>query len=103
MNETDRMYRLTSALDAARRAYRALAQLPTLPSDRELARSGAYRSLLQAGAQIRMCASRELFVQISARLFADEPTIAARASRELPQLWAGLADWPVAEPPHTLH
>jgi len=103
MNDTDRMARLTSAVDVARQAYRALAQHPELPSDRELARSGEYRSLLQAGTQIRLSASRDEFVATQTRLYTDDPALSARAARDLERLWAGLADWPVAEPPHTLH
>lgn len=103
MNDPDRDYRLAHAVDTARRAYRALAQLPVLPSDQELARSGEYRSLLQAGAQIRLCAGRDGFVEMQNRLYADDPGLSARASCDLERLWAGLVDWPVAEPPHTLH
>jgi len=103
MNDADRGFRLAQAVEVARRAYRALAQQPKLPSDCELARSGEYRSLLQAGAQIRMCASRDMFVATQTRLYADDPDLSARASHDLARLWAGLADWPVAEPPRTLH
>ena len=103
MNETDRMARLTSAVDVARQAYRALAQHPELPSDRELARSGEYRSLLHAGALIRTFGNRALFLATQTRLYADDPALSARAARDLERLWAGLADWPMAEPPHTLH
>jgi len=103
MNETDRMERLTSAVDVARQAYRALAQHPELPSDRELARSGDYRSLLHAGALIRTFGSRAMFVATQTQLYADDPDLSARASHDLARLWAGLADWPVAEPPRTLH
>ncbi|NCM96008.1 MAG: hypothetical protein AUK60_00435 [Rhodobacteraceae bacterium CG2_30_10_405] len=103
MNETDRMARLTSAVDVARQAYRALALHPELPSDRELARSGEYRSLLHAGALIRTFGSRAMFLATRTRLYADDPALSARAARDLERLWAGLAEWPVAEPPHTLH
>lgn len=103
MNDADRGFRLAQAVEVAREAYRALAQHPELPSDRELARSGEYRSLLHAGAQIRMCASRDMFVATQTRLYADDPALSARAARDLERLWAGLVDWPVTEPPHTLH
>ncbi|MDP4031311.1 MAG: hypothetical protein Q8P60_00395 [Pseudorhodobacter sp.] len=103
MNDADRVYHLASAVETARRAYRALAQLPALPSDKELARSGEYRSLLQAGAQIRMWGSREIFMQTQTRLYADDPDLSARASRDLQYLWAGLVDWPIVEKPQRLH
>ncbi|EEW24909.1 hypothetical protein [Rhodobacter ferrooxidans] len=103
MNDADRVYRLVSAVDQARRAYRSLAQRPELPSDQELARSGDYKSLLQAGTQIRLWGSRDMFAQMQARLYADDPDLSARAARDLPHLWAGIIDWPIPARPERLH
>lgn len=94
MDDFDRTDSLASAVERARRAYRALAGEAGLPPDAVLARSPEYRTLLMAGCQIRTLGSRALFLRTMRHLFADDPTLSARAAGDLDHLWAGLADWP---------
>lgn len=103
MTDADRAHHLASAVEKARRAYRALACGRDLPPDPVLARSEDYRALLNAGTSIRTLGSRDLFLQTKNRLFNDDPALSARAAQDLEYLWAGIQDWPVAEANRRLH
>jgi len=103
MNDADRAFNLASAVEQARRAYKALARGASLPADRELARSSDYRNLLWAGHQIRSLSCRDVFLKTKMQLFNDDADLSARAACDLDHLWAGLADWPDSERRLRLH
>lgn len=91
-------------ISRARSAYAELAGLgPDLPPDVTLARLPAYSALLAAGVRLRGLLGRQRFQRLQACLMAPDGALAARSQRDMPRLWAGLAEWPQPTPEPVLH